>query len=49
MDVKRVISLLKLAKTLSPQEVSSLYRGFLQNIATDEQIIEVKPLSLFVI
>ncbi|KAK3819816.1 MAG: docking domain of Afi1 for Arf3 in vesicle trafficking-domain-containing protein [Benniella sp.] len=40
MDVKRVISLLKLAKTLSPQEVSSLFRGFLQNIATDEQIIE---------
>ncbi|KAG0246558.1 docking domain of Afi1 for Arf3 in vesicle trafficking-domain-containing protein [Mortierella sp. GBAus27b] len=40
MDVKRIISLLKLAKPLTPQEVSSLYRGFLLNVVTDEQIIE---------
>ncbi|KAG0357095.1 hypothetical protein BGZ54_000457 [Gamsiella multidivaricata] len=40
MDVKRVISLLKLARTLSPQDVSTLFKGFLQNISTDEQIIE---------
>ncbi|KAF9101080.1 hypothetical protein BGX29_006015 [Mortierella sp. GBA35] len=40
MDVKRVISLLKLARSLSAQDVSTLYRGFLQNIVTDEQIIE---------
>ncbi|KAF9900190.1 hypothetical protein EC991_007792 [Linnemannia zychae] len=40
MDVKRVISLLKLARSLSSQDVSILYKGFLQNIVTDEQIIE---------
>ncbi|KAF9918434.1 hypothetical protein BX616_008874 [Lobosporangium transversale] len=40
MDVKRIISLLKLPKTLSPQDVSTLFKGFLQNISTDEQIIE---------
>ncbi|KAF9114811.1 hypothetical protein BGX27_009759 [Mortierella sp. AM989] len=40
MDVKRVISLLKMAKTISHQDVSTLYRGFVQNITTDEQIIE---------
>ncbi|KAI1315856.1 hypothetical protein EDD11_000291 [Mortierella claussenii] len=40
MDVKRVISLLKQARTLGPQDVSTLFRGFLQNISTDEQIIE---------
>ncbi|KAF9954075.1 hypothetical protein BGZ72_004937 [Mortierella alpina] len=40
MDVKRVISLLKLARTLSPQDVAVLFKGFLQNIVTDKQIIE---------
>ncbi|KAK3813883.1 MAG: docking domain of Afi1 for Arf3 in vesicle trafficking-domain-containing protein [Linnemannia gamsii] len=40
MDVKRVISLLKLSRSLSSQDVSTLYKGFLQNIVTDEQIIE---------
>lgn len=42
MDVRRVISLLKLARTLSPQDVATLYKGFLKNISTDEQIIEVR-------
>ncbi|KAF9585446.1 hypothetical protein BGW38_002360 [Lunasporangiospora selenospora] len=40
MDVKRVISLLKLARALPQQDVSVLFRGFLQNIVTDKQIIE---------
>ncbi|KAF9150321.1 hypothetical protein BGX20_005736, partial [Mortierella sp. AD010] len=40
MDVKRVISLLKMSRTLSNQEASSLYRGFFLNITTNEQIIE---------
>ncbi|KAG0055256.1 hypothetical protein BGZ83_009188 [Gryganskiella cystojenkinii] len=40
MDVKRVISLLKSARTLSGQDISSLFRGFLQHIVTDQQIIE---------
>ncbi|KAF9196731.1 hypothetical protein BGZ50_007895 [Haplosporangium sp. Z 11] len=40
MDVKRVISLLKQARALTPHDVSTLFRGFLQNISTDEQIIE---------
>ncbi|OAQ27613.1 spindle pole body interacting protein [Linnemannia elongata AG-77] len=43
MDVKRVISLLRLSRSLSSQDVSTLYRGFLQNIVTDEQIIEASP------
>ncbi|KAF9991903.1 hypothetical protein BGZ79_003844 [Entomortierella chlamydospora] len=52
MDVKRVISLLKMSRTLSNQEVSSLYRGFFLNITTDEQIIEtgqvyIKSLNRF--
>ncbi|KAG0290888.1 hypothetical protein BGZ98_003253, partial [Dissophora globulifera] len=40
MDVKRTISLLKQGRTLSMQEVSMLFRGYLLNISTDEQIIE---------
>ncbi|KAG0091989.1 hypothetical protein BGZ92_011163 [Podila epicladia] len=40
MDVKRVISLLKQAKSLAPQDVSVLFRGFLQHIVSDKQVIE---------
>lgn len=46
MDVKRVISLLRLSRSLSSQDVSTLYRGFLQNIVTDEQIIEASTLKV---
>lgn len=42
MDVKRVISLLKVARTLTSQDISALFRGFLQHIVTDQQIIEVR-------
>ncbi|KAF9337706.1 hypothetical protein BG006_003342 [Podila minutissima] len=40
MDVKRVIALLKQAKSLAPQDVSVLFRGFLQHIVSDKQVIE---------
>ncbi|KAF9201755.1 hypothetical protein BGZ49_008030 [Haplosporangium sp. Z 27] len=52
MDVKRVIELLKTTKSLSDQDVVTLYRGFVENISTDEQIIEtgqiyIKSLNRF--
>ncbi|KAG0224302.1 hypothetical protein BGW42_005198 [Actinomortierella wolfii] len=40
MDLRRITTLLRANKSIPPQDVARLYRGFLTTIVTDEQINE---------